>query len=163
MYIYLYSEMMKMKIKKFEEAIEKDDFAVGDSFWIGQQRSSKSDRFRRDWNRSLEAYSNHCKEVDEKMETDTKERLNSYLELLEEISEKTSDERTALSLLQEISKDRRMEQIREEKRDNNNDAVTIKQKRFMKKLGIDCPKEITRKDASVLINEELEKLNGVGE
>ena len=97
------------------------------------------------------------------MDSYMQKKLSNYLELLDEISEKTSDERTAMSLLQEISKDRRMEQIREERQANNNDAVTFKQKRFMKKLGIDCPKEITRKEASVLINEELEKLNGVGE
>ena len=97
------------------------------------------------------------------MDSYMQKKLSNYLELLDEISEKTSDERTAMSLLQEISKDRRMEQIREERQANNNDVVTFKQKRFMKKLGIDFPKEITRKEASVLINEELEKLNGVGE
>jgi len=93
------------------------------------------------------------------MDKSTKQRLDNYLELLDEISEKTDDERTAVALLQEISKDRRMEQIREERRSNNSDTVTFKQKRFMKKLGVEFPEDITRKEASVLIDEELGKID----
>ena len=48
------------------------------------------------------------------MDKDTRKRLDGYLELLDEISEKTDDVKTALALLQEVSKDRRMEQISEE-------------------------------------------------
>lgn len=39
----------------------------------------------------LRSYSDICKEVNEKMDADTKKRLDNYLELLDEISEKTSD------------------------------------------------------------------------
>jgi hypothetical protein len=44
----------------------------------------------------LRSYSDICKEVNEKMDADTKERLDNYLELLDEISEKTSDENIAV-------------------------------------------------------------------
>jgi hypothetical protein len=107
--------------------------------------------------------SNTCKEVYEKMDADTKKRLDSYLELLDEISEKTDDAVTAVAILHEISKDRRAEQIRGERAAQNGDAATTRQKRFMRKLGIDYPEEISRKGASMLIQEELDKLNGTGE
>jgi len=107
---------------------------------------------------------NNCKGVNEKMDADTKKRLNSYLELLDEISEKTDEASTAVAILHEISKDRRAEQMRSERQGkNNNDAVTFRQKRCMERLGIDCPENITRKEASMLIQEELGRLNGVGD
>ena len=93
------------------------------------------------------------------MDKSTKQRLDNYLELLDEISEKTDSEAAALAVLHELCKGRRSEQIKEERRSNNSDTVTFKQKRFMKKLGIDFPEDITRKEASVLIDEELERLN----
>ena len=55
-----------------------------------------------------------CKEV-EKMNFNIKGKLENYLELFQEIKKKISDERIALSMMQEISKDRRMEAIREER------------------------------------------------
>jgi len=81
------------------------------------------------------------------MDSNTKKRLDNYLELLDEVSEKTSDEKTAVALLQEISKDRRMEQIREERENQNGDGATFKQKKFMRKLKIEFPEDITRKEA----------------
>ena len=113
--------------------------------------------------RPLKSYSNICKEVNEKMDADTKERLDNYLELLDEISEKTDDASTAVALLHEICKDRRARQMRNEREAKSSNKVTFKQKRCMKRLGIDFPDDITKKEASVLISEELERLNGVGE
>ena len=88
-----------------------------------------------------------------------KEKLNAYLELLEEISEKTDDEKTALALLQEISKDRRMEQIRQEQEVQNGSPATDNQKNYMEDLGVEFPEEITKKEASVLIKQKLEKMD----
>ena len=96
------------------------------------------------------------------MDADTRKRLDSYLELLEDISEKTEDAGTAVALLHEICKDRRAGEMRSERENKNGDGATYKQKRFMKKLGIDFPDKISRKEASVLIDEELEKLNEAG-
>ena len=92
------------------------------------------------------------------MDKDTKQRLDGYLELLDEISEKTDDVKTALALLQEVSKDRRMEQISEEQGFKKGDTpATDNQKAYMNDLGIEFPKNVSRKDASVLIKEELAK------
>jgi hypothetical protein len=101
--------------------------------------------------------SRNCKEVDEKMDKNIQVKLNSYLGLLDEIKSKISDDRTAVSLLQEISKDRRMDEIREERESRNREPATEKQKKFMESLGIKYPKNVTKQEASVLIDEELGK------
>jgi len=81
-------------------------------------------------------------------------KLEKYLELFQEIRGKVDDERTALTLLQEVSKDRRMEQIREEREMKNGEPATTRQLQFMKKLGIEIPPGVTKKQASMLIDEE---------
>lgn len=95
------------------------------------------------------------------MDKDTKERLNAYLELLDDIKEKTDNEDTAVALLHEICKDRRMSQIKQEKAGGNDELATEKQKKFMEQLSIKYPRDISKKEASVLIDEELN--NGVSE
>jgi hypothetical protein len=100
------------------------------------------------------------------MDEYTQTKLDEYLGLLEDIREKTDDERTAMAILQEISKDRRTEQIRMERETRNNvrnggrtgDLATDRQKSFLKKLGIEFAKDITKKQASFLIDHELGNL-----
>ena len=89
------------------------------------------------------------------MEADTQERLGQYLELLEEIKERTGDEVMAFRLLTEISKDRRMELIRQEREKSNGNSATAKQREFMKKLNIKFPRTVTKQEASMMIDEEL--------
>jgi len=103
------------------------------------------------------SYSNDCKEVDEKMKFDMQSKLGEYLKLLEQIKQKTQDERTAVALLQEVSKDRRAAEIREERGVEQSQPATEKQKNFMKKLGIKFPDTVTKQEASTLIDEELGK------
>lgn len=94
------------------------------------------------------------------MNAKMKKRLGAYLELLEEISEKTDNESTAVALLQEISKDRRMEKIREEQGLKDSDTLaTEKQKKFMNDLGIEFADDITKKQASFLIDTERGKID----
>ncbi len=100
--------------------------------------------------------------MDEKMKFDTQSKLDEYLRLLEQIKQKTSDERTAVSLLQELSKDRRAAEIHEERETKNSDTndgqpATEKQKQYMKKLGIKFPATVTKEEASMLLDEELGK------
>jgi len=111
-----------------------------------------------------QSYSNDCKEVnnENKMDSDTK-RMKKYLELYAEILKKIDNESVAVTLLTEISKDRRAEQMRNERQTKNNDEVTFKQKKCMQNLGIEFPDDITRKEASMLIKEEIERLNNGGE
>jgi hypothetical protein len=108
------------------------------------------------------SYSTICKEVNEKMQFDMESKLEEYLQLLEQIKQKTTDERTAVSLLQEVSKDRRSAEIREERETKNSDTnnsqpATEKQKQFMKKLGIKFPATVTKQEASMLIYQERGK------
>jgi hypothetical protein len=105
------------------------------------------------------SYSNICKEVDKKMKFDVQSKLDEYLRLLEQIKQKTTDERTAVALLQEVSKDRRSAEIREERETKSSDTntsqpATEKQKQFMKKLGIKFPATVTKQEASLMIDEE---------
>ena len=97
------------------------------------------------------------------MDINTQKRLNRYLELLEEISEKTNEESTAVALLHEIAKDTRAEQMRNERQTRNGNGATSKQKRLMKQLGLDFPETISRKEASVMITEELDRVHEAGE
>ena len=78
------------------------------------------------------------------------------------ISKKIENESVAVTLLTEISKDRRAEQMRSKRQTKNNDTVTFRQKKCMQNLGIEFPDDITRKEASVLIQEEIERLNNNG-
>jgi hypothetical protein len=113
------------------------------------------------------SYSTMCKEVDEKMQFDMQSKLDEYWRLLEQIKQKTTDERTAVSLLQEVSKDRRSAEIREERETRksegkkgeakNNEPATEKQKQFMKKLGIEYPADVTKQYASMLIDEKRDQ------
>ena len=91
------------------------------------------------------------------MKFDMQSKLDEYMRLLEQIKQKTQDERTAMSLLQELSRDRRSAEIREEKGAEQVIPATEKQKNFMKKLGIKFPGEVTKQEASVMIDEELGK------
>jgi hypothetical protein len=109
--------------------------------------------------RSSVEYSNDCKEVDKKMDESTKEKVADYLEVFNEIKKKTDDSTVAIALLSEICKDRRMQEIKEQKEANNNESATERQKRFMKNLGIKIPQGVTKKEASMLIDEELGKNN----
>ncbi|MFC1783454.1 hypothetical protein ACFL02_07695 [Planctomycetota bacterium] len=101
---------------------------------------------------------NNCKGV-VKMNQSIQAKSENYLELFEEMKKKTGDERIAMSLLQEVSKDRRMEEIREEREMKNGEPATTRQLQFMKKLGIEVPPGATKKQASMLIDEELGKDN----
>lgn len=108
------------------------------------------------------SYSNTCKEVDEKMETDTQQRVNDYLALFDGISEKVNSDAVAIAILQEVSKDRRSGEIRTERAAKNgeanaNEPATEKQKKFMKKLNIAFPANVTKHEASTLLDEELGK------
>jgi len=91
------------------------------------------------------------------MEFNVQSKTDEYLKLLEQIKQKTTDERTAVSILQEISKDRRSVEIREERQAKNAEPATAKQKQFMKKLSIQFPENVTKHEASVLIDDELGK------
>ena len=86
------------------------------------------------------------------MDEYTQAKLNGYLELLAEVREQTQDERTAVALIQEISKDRRMEQMRGETTSNGDTPATENQKAYLERLGAVIPEGLTRQQASKLID-----------
>ncbi len=91
------------------------------------------------------------------MQFDMQSKLDEYLRLLEQIKQRTTDERTAVSLLQEVSKDRRSLQIQGERTEKDNRPATAKQKDYLRKLGIKFPENLTKAEASALIDEGLAK------
>jgi len=94
------------------------------------------------------------------MDENIQVRMDGYIELFEKLKEKTGAETVALALLQELAKDRRTDEMREQKEAKNNEPATPKQKRFMDDLGIKYPKTVTKKEASMLIGEELGRNGG---
>lgn len=138
----------KTMVKELKPGLELSDFVATPyeiQTWLAREP------------RTTASYSNDCKEVDEKMKFDMQSKLGEYLKLLEQIKQKTQDERTAVALLQEVSKDRRSAEIREERGVEQSQPATEKQKNFMKKLGIKFPDTVTKQEASTLIDEELGK------
>jgi len=107
----------------------------------------------------VQSYSSFCKGVDEKMDEDMKEKLNCYLELLDEIKAKTENEQVAVAVFGEIAKDFRMKRMIEEREARNNEPATAKQKKFMDDLGIKYQRNVSKREASALIDEELGRNN----
>jgi len=91
--------------------------------------------------------------------------IDMYVELLEDVKKRVGDERSALAIVQEVNKDRRMAQIREEREhgfvaEMETEPATVRQVKFLEKLGVDIPKGLTKQEASSLIDEELGKESG---
>lgn len=85
------------------------------------------------------------------MEDQMKSRLAEYLELLEKVKQEVGNEDTAARIVSEVAKDRRVKEM-----NSNGSPATEKQKQFMDKLGIDYDEDVSKKEASQLIDEELE-------
>jgi len=85
-------------------------------------------------------------------------KLTEYIALYNEIRQRIDGEpRDALAILAEIGKDARMEQMKEEREKQNGDPATDKQKRFLKKLEIEFVPNLTKVQASALIDRALAK------
>ena len=84
--------------------------------------------------------------------------LEKYLDLLERIKTKVKDEQTAVIILTEISKDRRMEEMKQQRGElRSNGQASEKQLAYLKKLGIDLNQHpnVTRAEASALIDQAV--------
>jgi len=91
-------------------------------------------------------------------------RVADYLEALQGIKLKVTDERTAMTILQEVNKDLRMAQIREERNSGAFEPkievdypATDRQRSFLNRLGVRAPTNLTKREASALIDQELAK------
>jgi hypothetical protein len=103
------------------------------------------------------ACSKRCKEVDEKMDGETQQRMEDYLALFAAISEKIDNDPVAIAIMQEVSKDRRSQLMQGERTEKEGRPATAKQKDYLRKLGIKFPENLTKAEASALIDEGLAK------
>lgn len=116
----------------------------------------------------------NCKEVQKTMEQPTKQRtLDAYVMAFDEIKGVVKNDNVAAVILQEVARDRRAQQIRDERmmvRSGNgsverpfreaqakNEPATRKQLDFLKDLGVHAPAGLSRQAASELIDIGLEK------
>lgn len=76
--------------------------------------------------------------------------IKEYKELLEKVKEEFPDRQEALTILHEIRKDDRSEEM---KREKAMQPATQRQKDYLKNLGVDVPKGLTKIEASRLISE----------
>ena len=79
-----------------------------------------------------------------------------YCTLFSQIRDSVGDRDVALVIFQEMAKDMRSNQIRQEKQ-RNGDAATTRQKRYLRRLGVEFRPEISFEEASRLIDEALER------
>ena len=91
------------------------------------------------------------------MEDETQQRVNQYSRLLEEIRQQVNDIQVAIAILQEVTKDQRMSSIRQERKMNGDQPATEKQLAYLKNLGVDAEANMTKQEASSLIDEMLAK------
>ena len=90
-------------------------------------------------------------------------RIEECLKLLGDIKAKVGDERTALAILQEVKRDIRGERAGEDRKNGNGYSAskqsgeyipaTGSQVNYLKKLGVEVPKALTKEAASELIDE----------
>ena len=176
--VFIGEVMLKRFVKDFSELWEEELFPdcrltdyeateedwrtwLGDDYRENNSKDTVDDRKadkQEEQTNSLSSL-NKCKGV-KKMESTIREKIDAYVEIFDAIRDKTESEEAAIVILQEMNKDRRSVEIREEREAKHEDAATTRQRGFMKTLGIRCPATVTRKEASLLIDEELTKLNG---
>lgn len=100
------------------------------------------------------------------METEITGRLNQYAAILAEARKLAKDEQAALAIVAEVGKHLRVAQMAEERQrrfngNGNGNAnpngdeqpATQRQLGYLKHLGVDIPKGLTKKQASSLIDE----------
>jgi hypothetical protein len=88
-----------------------------------------------------------------KMEIDIRSKVKNYIELIETIKEQTDDDAVALAIFHEVMNDTRSENSSPKRKVYNSDSpATDKQIEYLKKLGAHIPEQLTRQQASDLID-----------
>jgi len=97
--------------------------------------------------------------------TEIEERTASYLAMYQQIRAMVPSEAIALALLQEIRKDMRMDRMKTERSVSNNgdSPATGSQIAYLEKLGVAVPENLTKKEASQLIDAALGNGNSQGD
>ena len=89
------------------------------------------------------------------MEFNIQDRVEEYIEVLDQIRPKVESEEAAVAVMHEACKDRRSESFRNEKKPRSM-LATEKQKRLMDDKGIRYPSDISSKEAFKLISRHIE-------
>jgi hypothetical protein len=100
------------------------------------------------------------------MVNETDGKISEYLDLVKQIKRQVSEPELVAALVTEVSKDRRVEQMRAERKglvevshDNGDNGhailATEKQRAFLKDLGIEVPRNLSKAKASELLEEAL--------
>lgn len=90
-------------------------------------------------------------------DTNIAAKVEKYLALFDEIRKRTSDDRVAQAILVEVAKDRRMDEMKEEREAGNSEPATAKQLQFMRELYVEFPTGVTKRQASELITSAKER------
>ena len=83
-------------------------------------------------------------------------KAEKYLDLFEEIRKRTGDAGLAETILVEAARDRRIEQMKEERAIRNSEPATVRQLQFLESLRVDHEPGITKRQASMLIDEAVD-------
>ena len=124
-------------------------------FWL-----QSSDRTEEVSPRDFEviALSQTLKGGDRKMKVELQTTIDSYVELLEKIRERSNSNVDAIAIMAEIRKDQRSKQMQEKKVLNGNLPATENQIDYLEKLGMtEIPEDLNRNQASQMIDELKEK------
>ena len=87
--------------------------------------------------------------------TDIQDMAGYYLNMFEQIRKKVTDVQLATVIMQEIAKDRRQRHIEERRQPNGDGPASESQLAYLRKLGVSIPANITKREASRLIDEAL--------
>jgi len=83
--------------------------------------------------------------------------VEKYMALYEAIRAKVDDGEVALTILREAAKDHRMQMVKEERESRNGEPATPKQIEYLKDLGVGMPENLTKAEASKMIDVALER------
>jgi hypothetical protein len=91
------------------------------------------------------------------MESQTQSTLDAYTSLFHTLKQRVGDGVAAAAIMQEVTRDRRAQQIRDERQtergEQESGSATQKQIEFLKDLKMDIPQGLTKQAASALIDE----------
>lgn len=87
------------------------------------------------------------------MKAQIQKEIDHYVELYDAVQTKTGNDDIAVVIFQEITKDTRMRYIQK----SDDGLATERQKELLCDRGISFPDELTRKEASNLIEQVLQK------
>lgn len=85
---------------------------------------------------------------------ETQAKLDFYIEAYEAAMKRVNDDHIAVAIVQEVGKDLRCNGVKQREASNGQPA-SAKQIEYLKKLGVEVPKDLTKREASQLIDEAL--------